>query len=96
MAASTTVFSVTPVIGLALGAEGASTPQVAKLTKVTGNNGHVFIYGLASETIGSITTCIVGAAGSVSSDAGSAGWTANCPLGAAAGEHLWLQRTTLA
>lgn len=96
MAASTTVFSETPVIGISLGAEGASTPAVAALTRVFGSDGHDYLYVKASETIGSVTTCIIGAAGSASSDGGSAGWTANVPSGAAAGEYFWVKRTTLA
>jgi hypothetical protein len=96
MAASTTVFATTPVVGVNLGAEGASTPAVAALTKLTGNDGHVYMYVKASEAIGSITTCTIGAAGSASSDSGSAGWTANCPSGAAAGEYFWVKRTSLA
>jgi hypothetical protein len=95
MAASTTVFSTTPTAGLNLAAIG-STFNVAALTKANGNNGHVFMVAKASEAIGSITTCIIGAAGSASSDSGSAGWTANAPGGAATGQYFWVQRTTLA
>jgi len=95
MAASTTVFSTTPLAGIKLDEIG-STPSQAILTRVNGSNGHVFLYVLASEAIGSVTTCIIGAAGSASSDSGSAGWTANAPGGAAAGEYFWVQRTTLA
>lgn len=95
MAASTTVFTTTPTAGINLDSVG-STPSVALLTRVAGNNGHTFLYVKASEAIGSITTCIIGAAGSASSDSGSAGWTANAPGGAAAGEYFWVQRTTLA
>lgn len=96
MAASTTVFATTPVLGLNLGAPAAATPAVAPLTKAWGNDGRAYIYGKASEAIGSITTCKVGNAGSVSDDSGSAGWTANCPGGAAIGQYFWLKRTTLA
>jgi hypothetical protein len=77
--------------------KGSTFPAgLAALTKVFGSNGHVFILGKASEAIGSITTCIIGTAGSCSSDAGSAGWTANVPGGATTGQFFWLQRTTLA
>lgn len=96
MAASTTVFSTTPLLGLDLGAEGVSTPAVPLLTRCFGNDGHDYLYVQANEAIGSITTCIISAAGSASSDAGSAGWTANVPSGATAGQYFWVKRTTLA
>lgn len=96
MPASTTVFSTTPLAGIYLGATAVSTPAMPLLTRVSGNDGHEYLYVRASETIGSITTCIIGAAGSASSDAGSAGWTANVPSGAAAGQKFWVKRTTLA
>lgn len=96
MAASTTVFSTTPLIGLKLGDTASSTPKVAALTVCQGNDGRKYIYGKASETIGSISTVKIGNAGSVSDDSGSAGWTANVPGGAAAGQYFWMKRTTLA
>lgn len=96
MAASTTVFSTTPVIGVNLGQTGVSTPRFAALTKVFGNDGKVYIYGKASEAIGSITTVKIGAAGSVSDDSGSAGWTMNVPGGLTTGQYGWAKRTTLA
>jgi hypothetical protein len=96
MAASTTVFATTPLLGLKLGDSPSSTPKVAALTKCHASDGKVYIYGKASEAIGSITTCKIGAAGSVSDDSGSAGWTANVPGGAATGQYFWLKRTTLA
>lgn len=94
-ATATTLYSVTPVVGIDLGSK-ASTPAVKILTRVTGSDGHEYLYVKASEAIGSITTTIIGAAGSASSDSGSAGWTANVPGGAAVGQHLWVKRTTLA
>lgn len=96
MAASTTVFASTPLMGLKLGDTASSIPKMAVLTKVIGNDGHVYIYGKASEAIGSISTCKVGNAGSVSDDSGSAGWTANVPGGAAANTYFWLKRTSVA
>lgn len=95
MAASTTVFSTTPTAGIKLSNVGSTFNQAA-LTRVNGNDGHVYMVAKASEAIGSITTCIIGTAGSASSDAGSAGWTANAPGGAAAGQYFWVKRTTLA
>jgi hypothetical protein len=96
MAASTTVFSTTPLSGIKLGATAVSTPDHKILTRVNGSDGHVYLYVKASEAIGSITTCIIGAAGSASSDSGSAGWTANVPSGAATSQYFWVKRTTLA
>lgn len=96
MAASTTVFSTTPLLGLSLGAVATSTPAMPLLTRVTGNNGHEFLYVVGNEAVGSVTTCIISASGSASTDSGSAGWTANVPSGAAAGQYFWVQRTTLA
>jgi len=94
-ATSATLWAITPIAGVDLGSK-SSTPSHAALTRLNGNDGHVYIYGKASEAIGSITTCIVGTAGSCSSDSGSAGWTANVPGGAATGQYFWLKRTTLA
>jgi hypothetical protein len=96
MAASTTVFSVTPLIGLKLGDTASSTPKVAALTTAQSSNGHKYIYCKASETIGSISTVKIGASGSASDDSGSAGWTANVPSGAATGQYFWAKRTSLA
>lgn len=93
-ATSTTAFSTTPTAGLDFGSK-SSTPAVDVMTRVNGNDGHDWIYVKASEAIGSITTVIVGAAGSASSDSGSAGWIANVPGGAAAGQYFWAKRTAL-
>ena len=96
MAASTTVFATTPVVGLRLGDTAVSTPRVPALTRVNGSDGHVYLYVKASEAIGSITTVKIGTAGSASDDSGSAGWTANVPGGAATGQYFFAKRTTLA
>jgi len=96
MAASTTVYAVSPILGVNLGATAVSTPAAHLGQKAWGSDGHTYVYGKASEAIGSITTCKVGNAGSVSDDSGSGGWTANCPGGAAASQYLWLKRTSIA
>lgn len=96
MPASTTVFSTSPLLGLKLGDTAASVGTQALLTKCNGNDGKVYIYVRASETIGSISTVKIGTAGSASDDSGSAGWTANVPGGAVAGQRFWARRTTLA
>lgn len=97
MAAATasTLFSTSPIAGVDLGSK-SSTPAHRLLTRLNGSDGKVYIYGKASEAIGSITTCKIGTAGSVSDDSGSAGWTANVVGGAAVGHYFWLKRTTLA
>lgn len=95
MPASTTVFATTPVLGISLSSK-SSTPALGVLTKVSGNDGRVYIYGKASEAIGSISTVKIGNAGSVSDDSGSAGWTANVPGGAAVGVYFWAKRTSIA
>lgn len=98
MAASTTVYSTTPLAGVKLSDKGSTMPgNIAVLTKVNGNNGHVFILANALVTVGSITTVKIGPiSGSASVDSGSAGWTANVAGGAVAGQKFWAQRTTLA
>lgn len=96
MAASTTVYTTAPILGINLGATGTSTPVAHWPTKVFASDGRTYVYGKASEAIGSITTCKVGSLGSVSDDSGSAGWTANVPGGLAAGQYGWLKRTSIA
>jgi len=97
MAASTTVYSTTPVAGMKLSAVGSTQPQgIAILQPVFGSDGHKYLLCKASEALGSITTVIIGAAGSASSDAGSAGWTLNAPGGLTTGQFGWAKRTSLA
>lgn len=93
--ASTTVYSTLPLAGMRL-YDVSSTPMVKPGTKVFGSDGKVYIYGKASEAIGSTSTCKIGTNFSISDDSGSAGWTSNASGGAATGQHLWLKRTTLA
>ena len=97
MAASTTVFSITPVAGIKLSEKGSTQPSgQALLERVNGSDGHVYILALAKATIGSITTVKINSAGSASVDSGSAGWTANVPGGVVTGQTFWAKRTTLA
>lgn len=95
MAASTTVFSTTPLLGIALGATGVSTPAFNLLTRVTGSDGHDYLYCQANEALGSVDTVIISAAGSASSDGGSAGWTLNVPGGLTAGQFGFAKRTSV-
>ena len=97
MAASTTVFAVTPLAGMKLSDKGSTQPQgIAALQKVWASDGKAYILALAKATIGSITTVKINSAGSASVDSGSAGWTANVPGGAVTGQYFWAKRTTLA
>ena len=94
---NTTVFTVTPIAGVSVGAKSSTKSDLlAPLTKVGASNGHTFIVVRASEALGSTSTVKIGAAGSASSDAGSAGWTLNAPGGLTTGQYGWAQRTTLA
>lgn len=94
-ATSATLWAITPIAGADLGAK-SSTPAFAALTRLNANDGHVYIYVKASETLGSIDTIKIGTAGSASSDSGSAGWTLNAPGGLTTGQYAWAKRTTLA
>lgn len=93
--ASTTVYSTTPLAGLRLW-DVSSTPMVKTGTRCNGSDGKVYIYGRASEAIGSTSTVKIGTAFSISDDSGSAGWTSNAAGGAAASQYIWIKRTTLA
>jgi hypothetical protein len=88
------VFTVTPLSGVDLGAK-SSTPAFAPLTLINGNNGREHIYIRASEAIGSTGTVIIGAAGSASTDAGSAGWSIAIAGGLTAGQYAFAQRTAI-
>ena len=94
-ATSATLWAITPIAGIDLGAK-SSTPAVAALTRLNANDGHVYLYVKASETLSSIDTVKIGTAGSASSDSGSAGWTMNSPGGLTTGQFGWAKRTTLA
>lgn len=91
---ATTIFSVTPLAGVDLGAK-SSTPAFAPLTLLNGNNGREHVYVRASEALGSTATIKVGAAGSASSDSGSAGWSLAVSGGLASGQYAWSQRTAI-
>lgn len=96
-ALATTVYSVTPLAGIDVGAKGSTAPSGLKLKqKVTASDGYVYMFVQANEAIGSIDTVIISSAGSASTDSGSAGWTANVPGGATAGQFFWARRTSLA
>lgn len=92
---SATVYATTPLLGIDLDSK-SSTPAFKALTRVTGSDGRSHIYARASEALGSASTVKIGAAGSASSDAGSAGWDCNTTGGVAAGMWFWARKTSLA
>lgn len=94
-ATSTTLYAVTPHVGVNLGATAVSTQAFKPLFRTNASDGHSYIYVKATVAIGSTGTVKVGNAGSATTDAGSSGWTANVPGGAAANQFFWCKRTTL-
>lgn len=92
---SATVYSTTPLAGIDLDAK-ASTPAFKPLTAVFGSDGRKHVYSRASEALGSASTVKIGAAGSASSDAGSAGYDCNTTGGVAALQYFWARKTSLA
>ena len=92
---SSTVFSTTPVAGADLDAK-SSTPAFKLLTPVLASDGRKHVYARASEALASTDTIKIGAAGSASSDAGSAGYDVNTTAGVTAGQYFWARKTSLA
>lgn len=92
---STSVFSVAPLAGIDLDSK-SSTPAHRLLTAVFGSDGRKHVYVKASEALGSASTVKIGAAGSASSDAGSAGYDCNTTGGVATGQYFWARKTSLA
>jgi len=74
----------------------SSTPAHKALTTVFGSDGRKHIYAKASEALGSASTCKIGAAGSASSDAGSAGFTCDTTGGVAVGQWFWAKGASIA
>lgn len=91
---ASSVFSVSPIAGVDLDSK-SSTPAHRLLTKVIGSDGRMHIYAKASEALGSASTVKIGAAGSASSDSGSAGYDTNTTGGVALGQYFWARRTSL-
>lgn len=91
---SSSLYVVNSVIGFDLGGK-SSTPVTKIGTVVLTNTGRRAVYVKASETLGSTSTVKIGASYSASSDAGTAGWTANVPGGAATGQNFWAVRTSI-
>lgn len=94
-ATSTTLYSTSPHLGVNLGATAVSTQAFKALFRLSGSDGHQYIYAKATVAIGSVGTVKIANAGSATTDAGSAGWTANVPGGAPASTYFWAKRTSL-
>lgn len=92
---SSVVYTTAPILGVDLDSK-SSTPAHKLLTAVFGSDGRKHIYARASEALGSASTCKIGAAGSASSDAGSAGFDCNTTGGVAASMYFWARKTSLA
>ena len=92
---ASSVYSVTPIAGIDLDSK-SSTPAFKALTAVFGSDGRKHVYARASEALGSASTCKIGASGSASSDAGSAGYDCNTTGGVASGQYFWARKTSLA
>jgi hypothetical protein len=89
-----TVFAITPLAGVDLDAK-ASTPAFKVLTACLASDGKKHVYARASEALGSTATIKIGAAGSASTDSGSAGFTCNTTGGVASGQYFWAMETAL-
>jgi len=92
---SSTVYATSPVLGVDLDSK-STTPTHKLLTPVFASDGRKHVYARASEALGSASTVKIGAAGSASSDAGSAGYDCNTTGGVASGLYFWARKTSLA
>lgn len=92
---ATSVYATTPLLGIDLDSK-SSTPAHKVLTVCFGSDGRRHVYAKASEALGSASTVKIGAAGSASSDAGSAGFSCDTTGGVALGQYFWAKAATLA
>lgn len=92
---SSAVFATSPILGVDLDSK-SSVPTHALLTPVFASDGRKHVYVRASEALGSASSVKIGAAGSASSDAGSAGFSCDTTGGVAAGQYFWARRSSLA
>jgi hypothetical protein len=92
---ASTVYAVTPLLGVDLDSK-SSTPAFKALTPALGSDGRKHVYARASEALASTDTVKIGAAGSASSDSGSAGFDCNTTGGVTAGMWFWARKTSLA
>lgn len=91
---ASTVYAVTPLVGVDLDSK-SSTALFKPLTAILASDGRKHVYARASEALTSTTTCLIGAAGSASSDSGSAGYSCDTTGGVALGQHFWARKTSL-
>lgn len=95
MAATTGVFTTTPTAGVNF-YDLSSTQHFAPLTGVAGSDGVKHIYGKFIAGLGSIATCNVGTAGSITAaSAGAAAYIMNIPGGSATGQYGWVKNRTI-
>jgi hypothetical protein len=92
---SSLVFATSPLLGVDLDSK-SSAPAFKALTAVFASDGRKHVYSRASEALGSASTVKIGAAGSASSDSGSAGYDCNTTGGVASGQWFWARKTSLA
>lgn len=88
------VYVVTPAVGIDLD-DKSSAPKFKPLTAVLASDGRKHVYVRASEALGSASSVKIGANGSASSDAGSAGYDCNTTGGVALGQHFWARQTKI-
>lgn len=95
MAATTGIFTTTPVAGVNY-YDLSSTPKFAKLTSNAGSDGVKHIYGLLAAGLGSIATCAVGTAGSITAlTSTTAVYIMNVAGGGASGQYTWVRGRTI-
>lgn len=95
MAATTGIYTFTPRAGVNF-YDLSSTPRFAVLTDAFGSNGYKHIYGKLIAGLGSIATCGIGTAGSITAvGSTTATYIMNIPGGGATGQYCWIQGRTI-
>jgi hypothetical protein len=95
MAATTGIFATSPVAGVNYYSL-SSTPLFAKLTANSGSDGSKHIYGLLAAALGSIATCGIGTAGSITAvGSTTATYIMNIVGGGASGQYCWIKQRTI-
>lgn len=95
MAATTGIYAITPVAGVNY-YDLSSTAKFAVLTANSGSDGVKHVYGKLAAGLGSIATCAVGTAGSITAlTSTSAVYIMNIPGGGATGQYCWVRGRTI-
>ena len=95
MAATTGIYTVSPEAGVNF-YDLSSTPRFAPLTYVSGSDGVKHVYGKLIAGLGSIATCGIGTAGSITAvTTTSATYIMNIPGGGATGQYCWIKNRTI-